>query len=135
MLEKQIAECQGMVNILSEQLAQTREKAEVWENEIKKLEPIVEIYDKEKQELELLNTCFQERKYDDMLKKFKKECPICYDIMKPPVKIFQCSQGHWLCEICFEKTREASQKCAFCREDIVSNPIRNRGLEEVIQNT
>ena len=108
MLEKQIGGCQGMVKILSEQLAQTREKAEVWQKEIKKLEPIFEIYDKEKQELELLNSCFQERKYDNILKKIKKECPICYGFMKPPVKIFQCSQGHWLCETCFEKTRETS---------------------------
>ena len=37
MLEKQIGECQGMVKILSEQLAQTREKAEVWQKEIKNL--------------------------------------------------------------------------------------------------
>ena len=67
-------------------------------------------------------------------KKLKKECPICYVFITPLVKLCQRSQGHWLCETCFEKTCETSQKCAFCSEDIASNPIRNRGLEKVIQN-
>ena len=135
MLLKQIGECEGMVSTFNEELVQTREKLVAWQEQINKLEPITEKYDQEKNEYELLNKCFLQGKYEDILKNFKKECPISYEVMKPLVKIYQCSQGHWLCETCFEKTCETSQKCAFCREDIVSNPIRNRGLEEVIENT
>jgi hypothetical protein len=28
------------------------------------------------------------------------ECPICTEEMKPPRKIFQCSNGHVICELC-----------------------------------
>ena len=28
------------------------------------------------------------------------ECPICTEEMKPPRKIFQCANGHVICEIC-----------------------------------
>ena len=134
MLQKQIRDSEEMLNSLSMELAQTREKLDTWQNEISKLEPITQKYDQEKKEYEKLDKWFPGGKYNDILKKIKKECPICYVVITPLVKIYQCSQGHWLCETCFEKTRETSQKCAFCREDIVSNPIRNRGLEEVIQN-
>ena len=134
MLQKQIRDSEQMLNSLNEQLAQTREQLETWQNEISKLEPISPKTVQEKKEYEKLDKCFQEGKNDDILKQFKKECPICFVVMTPLVKIYQCSQGHWLCETCFEKTRETSHNCAFCREDIVSNPIRNRGLEEIIQN-
>ena len=28
------------------------------------------------------------------------ECPVCMEEMKPPKKIFQCSNGHVICELC-----------------------------------
>ena len=28
------------------------------------------------------------------------ECPVCMEEMKPPKKIFQCSNGHVICEHC-----------------------------------
>ena len=28
------------------------------------------------------------------------ECPICTEEMKPPRKIFQCMNGHVICELC-----------------------------------
>ena len=28
------------------------------------------------------------------------ECPVCMEEMKPPKKIFQCSNGHVICEMC-----------------------------------
>ena len=135
MLLKQIGECEGMVNTFNEELIQTREKLVAWQEEINKLEPITKNYDQEKKEFEFLNKCLVQGKYDDILDKLKKECPICCEVLKPPIKIFQCPEGHWLCEICFEKVRESSEICPVCRIDIVSNPIRNRGLEEVIQNS
>ena len=135
MLLKQVGECEEIVNTFNKQLVQTREELVALQEEINKIKPITENYDQEKNEYELLNKCFLQGKYEDILEKFKKECPICYEVMKPDLKIFQCSEGHWLCESCFENVRETSKLCPICRVDIVSNPIRNRGLEEVIQNT
>ncbi len=28
------------------------------------------------------------------------ECPVCYELIWPPKKIFQCSNGHIICEVC-----------------------------------
>ena len=28
------------------------------------------------------------------------ECPVCYEIMSPPSRIFQCNNGHLICEAC-----------------------------------
>ncbi len=28
------------------------------------------------------------------------ECPVCYEAIWPPKKIFQCTKGHILCETC-----------------------------------
>ena len=28
------------------------------------------------------------------------ECPVCYDVMLPPSRIFQCNNGHLICEDC-----------------------------------
>ena len=28
------------------------------------------------------------------------ECPVCYDVMAPPSRIFQCNNGHLICEDC-----------------------------------
>ena len=41
------------------------------------------------------------------------ECPVCLDEMRPPVKIFQCSNGHALCEECKDKPEVRS--CPICR--------------------
>lgn len=64
----------------------------------------------------------------------KVECPICFNEMISPIKIFQCSEGHVLCEKCFKSISESNKVCPFCRIDIVTKPIRNRHLEEIIEN-
>ena len=28
------------------------------------------------------------------------ECPVCYEVMSPPSRIFQCNNGHLICEEC-----------------------------------
>ena len=28
------------------------------------------------------------------------ECPVCYEVMSPPSRIFQCNNGHLICEDC-----------------------------------
>ena len=30
-------------------------------------------------------------------------CPICFEIPLPPKRIYQCSQGHTICDICLNK--------------------------------
>lgn len=41
------------------------------------------------------------------------ECPVCVEVMKPPRKIFQCSNGHIICEQC--KKNPAVKVCPTCR--------------------
>ena len=50
------------------------------------------------------------------------------------VKIFQCSEGHLLCEKCFTKIRDSTKVCPHFNQDFISNPIRNKVLEEIIEN-
>eukprot|EP00092_Neocalanus_flemingeri_P096101 GFUD01122313.1.p2 GENE.GFUD01122313.1~~GFUD01122313.1.p2 ORF type:complete len:250 (-),score=71.45 GFUD01122313.1:69-818(-) len=45
------------------------------------------------------------------------ECPVCFEEMKPPAHIWQCSQGHLVCEPC--KTRPEVRHCPTCRQEIV----------------
>ena len=28
------------------------------------------------------------------------DCPICYELMSPPIRIFQCGAGHLVCGTC-----------------------------------
>ena len=39
-------------------------------------------------------------------------CPVCFEVPLPPRKIFQCSQGHTLCDLCLSKI---DKKCPTCR--------------------
>ena len=61
-------------------------------------------------------------------------CPVCLEIPLPPRKIYQCSQGHALCDLCLSRI---DQKCPTCREDWGNSahlPARNRMAETMIQN-
>ena len=66
---------------------------------------------------------------------FEVSCPVCLEIPLPPRKIFQCSQGHGICDRCL--TQIADQKCPTCREDWANMshlPARNRMAEAMIHN-
>jgi len=45
------------------------------------------------------------------------ECPVCFTDMKPPVHIWQCAQGHPVCQPC--KSRPEVRHCPTCRQRIV----------------
>jgi len=45
------------------------------------------------------------------------ECPVCFTEMKPPVHIWQCAQGHPVCQPC--KARPEVRHCPTCRQRIV----------------
>ena len=44
------------------------------------------------------------------------ECPVCMEEMKPPKKIFQCSNGHVICELC-KNNPEVRRK--ICQQPII----------------
>ena len=75
----------------------------------------------------------EETKQAQNIKKFDKDCPICMDEMKS-LKIFQCAEGHILCEKCYEKICNTTKLCPFCKVDVSAQPIRNRILENIIEN-
>ncbi len=43
------------------------------------------------------------------------ECPVCLEEMRPPKRIFSCSNAHLFCERCNDASRLRS--CPKCRED------------------
>ena len=59
----------------------------------------------------------------------KYQCPVCWEV--PPGNIFQCQEGHFYCEDCFNGI--TNDKCPICRVDLIL-PIRNRALEDVIRD-
>jgi len=56
-------------------------------------------------------------------------CPVCLELLKPPLRIFQCPEGHILCENC--KENPSMVHCPQCRVRLDSNCSRNRALEEI----
>ncbi|XP_023336641.1 uncharacterized protein LOC111707735 [Eurytemora carolleeae] len=63
--------------------------------------------------------------------KYLFECPVCLDFAWPPRKIFQCQEGHIVCEVCYSNTD--LQNCPICRIPIreQGQVSRNRQLEEL----
>jgi len=58
------------------------------------------------------------------------ECPVCLEIAWPPKKIFQCREGHIVCDTC--KANPNLKTCPMCRIPLSSNlTSRNRSLEEL----
>jgi len=58
------------------------------------------------------------------------ECPVCLDLAWPPTRIFQCREGHIVCENC--KSNSNLRVCPMCRIPLTSNNVsRNRQLEEL----
>ena len=60
--------------------------------------------------------------------KMLSECPVCYDEMIPPMKIFQCINGHSLCENC--KDNENLTTCPSCRVSLRGNAMSRNILAE-----
>merc|ERR1712173_334340 len=56
-------------------------------------------------------------------------CPVCMELLMPPLRIFQCPEGHILCENC--KENPSLVHCPQCRIRLETNCSRNRALEEV----
>ena len=56
------------------------------------------------------------------------ECPVCFVEMIPPMKIFQCINGHSLCENC--KDNEHVTTCPSCRVTLRGDSISRNILAE-----
>ena len=134
LLQQQNTECQAKVNNMLDKISDINQSMNKYTTEIKTTEMRTTEYEKQKREYEFYNKRFQEGKYDKIIKELNKECPICFEEMLTPIKIFQCSQGHLLCENCFKKVSDSAKVCPFCKRDVVTIPIRNRALEEAIEN-
>lgn len=62
------------------------------------------------------------------------ECPVCLEEMKPPKKIFQCSNGHVICELC--KGNSEVRSCPTCRVKFRGhNVVRNIVAEKLARST
>ena len=59
-----------------------------------------------------------------------ESCSVCLEVPGPGVQVFQCPQGHVLCEQC--KSRPELTSCPQCRVSLVNVNIRNRTLERLI---
>ena len=134
LLQQQNTECKATVHNMLDKISDINQSISKHTTEIKAAEMRAIDYEKQKQECKFYNKCFQEGKYDEIIKDLNKECPICFEEMLTPMKIFQCSQGHLLCENCFKKVSDSTKVCPFCKRDVVTTTIRNRALEEAIEN-
>merc|ERR1712130_942136 len=54
------------------------------------------------------------------------ECPVCFEDMAPPVQIFHCVNGHFVCGACKPNVRE----CPTCRNQTAG---RAHGTEEMLK--
>ena len=58
------------------------------------------------------------------------DCPVCLEEMKPPKKIFQCSNGHSFCETC--KMNPALRSCPVCRVFFNGSNVTRNILAETL---
>ena len=136
LLERQNTECKATVKDMLDQKSSITQSIAEYKEEIKTLEVMTKNYQQQKREYKFYKKCLKERKYGKVyttIKGLSKECPICFEEMQPPTKIFQCSQGHFFCENCYKKVTESTKTCPFCKRDVASNPITNRALDKVIE--
>jgi len=57
------------------------------------------------------------------------ECPVCFNEMVPPTRIFQCRDGHLVCETC--KLGLAPCICPECRQEVIG---RATGVEKLLRS-
>ena len=61
------------------------------------------------------------------------ECPICFDVMASPKRIYACSKGnHFICSLCLFDTKIGC--CPSFREDFtVSKPLIQHTTERILE--
>jgi len=89
-------------------------------------------------EIDKLNTEIEKKKNGDKPDKNKDivtclECPVCLDVCKPPLQIWQCPEGHIICGSCVN--RPELRVCPQCRISLTGQLSRNRALEDIARKT
>ena len=126
-----------MVNTMLDQISNMNELVIKYAKRIEALKISTKVYKQLKQEYQPHYEFLREGQHDETLEKIRelsRDYPVCFSEMLLPIKIFQSSEGHLICENCVKKIIESAQICPFCREDVVPSPVRNRALEEVMRN-
>ena len=75
-----------------------------------------------------------ERNYQPTSETMKEDfdCPVCYEVMEPPRRIYQCLNGHLICQNC--KERPEIRICPVCRVNLgprKENLSRNLAMEKL----
>jgi len=118
--ERDVAKIEKRIKILEEELESlVKEKAK---KEKKHTESIIKL--KEDLVKAERQRVIAQKDEDDQF-----ACPVCMELLKPPLRIFQCPEGHILCENC--KENPSLVHCPQCRVPLEKNCSRNRALEEV----
>merc|ERR1719365_213353 len=63
------------------------------EKEMNELDSVISALFEELDEMKMKN-----QELEEVLK-----CPVCLDTCRPPLQIYQCHEGHIVCESCFSK--------------------------------
>ena len=134
-LQQKINQKETRNTALTEELNKNREEVKAWKCLLKrKIESEdFKTYKKLEEENKYLEKCYETEAFDTVLQPVKRECPICFNEIRPHEKIYQCQSGHILCEECFSKIKERTKICPSCKVEIASSPIRCRALEKVIE--
>jgi len=56
----------------------------------------------------------------------REECPVCLEVFTSRMRIHQCTQGHFTCELC----RNQMESCSECREPFIG---RAHGYERILR--
>ena len=66
---------------------------------------------------------------EDLLSEF--DCPVCFELMSSPKRIFSCSNDHYICSMCLTDPKISS--CPQCREDFnVVKPHVRHTSEQIL---
>ena len=75
------------------------------------------------------NKFLSEKSNSELVAEF--ECPVCYNLLAPPLQILQCSAGHVICSACREQGIES---CPSCRNKIIGRAHHMEGIARVFFN-
>ena len=66
----------------------------------------------------------------DFLSEF--ECPVCFEVMASPKRIYACSKNHFICSLCLFDTKLSA--CPSCRENFnVTKPLIQHTCERIVE--
>jgi len=112
------------------------ERREVEDDHKKELEQFLKaqkyeldkLKDKQNKEVEEIENHLTEYKKKKTGMKFRiPDCPVCFEELWAPLKIFNCTNGHLICEKC----RDSVSVCTLCREQYGG---RATEMEKIIQS-